>query len=128
MSPNKWPQCIHRGVRKIPGRKGQGTSQRPSPIHLQNTTTGHPMDPEQLNIVYKQVNSHSRTIKETMFIHIQDPTLNRNLGKYQLLHIWHNLLQASLCYSTSHPAFQPLQPHPLKSPTGPPLNPLPLPI
>ena len=79
----------------------------PSPIHLHSTTTGHPMDPEQFNIVHKEVNSHSRTIKEAMFIHVQDPTLNRNLGKYQLLHIWDNLLQASptlQCKPSSLPA------------------------
>ena len=29
----------------------------PSPIHLHSTTTGHPMDPEQFNIVHKEVNS-----------------------------------------------------------------------
>ena len=67
----------------------------PSPIHLYSTTTGHPMDPEQFNIVHKEVNSLSRTIKKAMFICIQDPNLNRNLGKYQLQHIWDHLLQAS---------------------------------
>ena len=67
----------------------------PSPIHLHSTTTGQPMDPKQFNIVHKKVNSHSRTIKEAMFICIQDPTLNRNLGKYQLPQIWNHLLQAS---------------------------------
>ena len=44
----------------------------PSPIHLHSTTTGHPVDPNQFNIVHK-VNSHSRPIKEAMFIHVQDP-------------------------------------------------------
>ena len=67
----------------------------PSPIHQHSTTTEHPLDPEQFNIVHKEVHSHSRTIKEAMFIHVHDPTLNRNLGKYQLLHIWDHLLQAS---------------------------------
>ena len=67
----------------------------PSPIHHHSTTTGHPMDPNQFNIVHKEVNSLSRTIKEAMFIHMQDPPLNRNLGKYQLPHIWDNLLQVS---------------------------------
>ena len=78
----------------------------PSPIHLHSTTTGHPMDPEQFIIVHKEVNSHSRTIKEAMFICIQDPTLNRNLGKYQLPHIWDHLLQASptlQCKPSNHP-------------------------
>ena len=45
----------------------------PSPIHLHSTTMGHPMDPNQFNIVHKEVNSQSRTIKEAMFIYIQDP-------------------------------------------------------
>ena len=45
----------------------------PSPINLHITTTGHPMDPNQFNIVHKEVNSHSRTIKEAMFIQVQDP-------------------------------------------------------
>ena len=45
----------------------------PSPIHHHSTTTGHHMDPQQFNIVHKEVNSFSRTIKEAMFIHIQDP-------------------------------------------------------
>ena len=35
------------------------------------------MDPEQFNIVHKEVNSHSRTIKEAMFICMQDPTLKQ---------------------------------------------------
>ena len=77
-----------------------------SPIHLHGTTMVHPMDPEQFNIVHKEVNSHSRTIKEAMFIHVQDPTLNRNLGKYQLPHIWDHLLYASptlQCKPSSHP-------------------------
>ena len=45
----------------------------PSPIHLHSATTGHPMDPNQFSIVHKEVNMQSRTIKEAMFIHVQDP-------------------------------------------------------
>ena len=67
----------------------------PSPIHQHSSTTGHPMDPNQFNIIHKEVNSQPRTIKEAMFICMQDPPLNQNLGKYQLPHIWDHLLQAS---------------------------------
>ena len=67
----------------------------PSPIHQHSITMGQPLDPEQFNIVHKEVHSHSRTIKEAIFIHVHDPTLNRNQGKYQLLHIWDHLLQSS---------------------------------
>ena len=72
----------------------------PSLIHLHSTTTGHPMDPNQFNIMHKEVHSQSRTIKEAMFICVQDPPLNRNIDKYQLPHIWDQLLQSS-------PVFQP---------------------
>ena len=54
----------------------------PSPIHQHSSTTGHPMDPNQFNIIHKEVNSQPRTIKEAMFICMQDSPLNRNLGKY----------------------------------------------
>ena len=85
----------------------------PSPIHLHSTTTGHPVDPEQFSTFHKETNNHSRTIKEAMFICVQDPALNRNLGKYQLLHIWNHLLHASpilQCKPSSLPA-------PLTTPT-----------
>ena len=93
----------------------------PSPIHLHSTTTGHPMDPEQFNIVHKEVNNQSRTIKEAMFIHVQDPTLNRNLGKYQLPHIWDQLLMVSptlQCKPSSLPTTS--TPTPNSPPTGSP--------
>ena len=67
------------------GKRVKEHFKAPSCIHLYSNTTGHPMDPEQFNIVHKEVNSHSRTIKETMFICVQDPTLNRNLGSTSYL-------------------------------------------
>ena len=45
----------------------------PSPIHQHSATTGHPLDPDQFNIMHKEVHSQSRTIKEAMFIRVQDP-------------------------------------------------------
>ena len=32
-------------------------------------------------------------LKEAMYIHVNDPSLDRNLGKYQLPHIWDQVLQ-----------------------------------
>ena len=32
-------------------------------------------------------------IKEAMYIHVNDPSLNRNLGNYQLPYIWVEVLQ-----------------------------------
>ena len=79
----------------------------PSPIFHHSTSTGHPLVLENFNIIHKEVHSHSRTIKEAMFICVNDPTLNRNLGKYQLLPVWDNILQASpmlQCKPTSFPS------------------------
>ena len=55
------------------GERAKENFKAPSPIHHHSTTTGHPMDPNQFNIVHKEVNSQSRTIKEAMFICVQDP-------------------------------------------------------
>ena len=49
----------------------------PAPIFHHSTSTGHPLDSENFNIIHKEVHGHSRTIKEAMFIHINDPNLNK---------------------------------------------------
>ena len=67
----------------------------PSPIHLHSNTKGHPLDTHCLNIIHKETHSSSRTIKEAMFIRVNVPMLNRNLGKYQLPYVWDNILQGT---------------------------------
>ena len=67
----------------------------PSQIFHHNTSTGYSLDPNNFNIIHKVVHGHSWTIKEAKFIYVNDPTLKRNLGKYQLLHVWDSILQAS---------------------------------
>ena len=121
MPTNQLLWCIYRRIWQILRGKSQGTLQSP-PIHLHSTTTRHPMDPEQFSIVHKEVNSHSRTIKEAMFIWVQGPTLNRNLGKYQLPHIWDHLLMASptlQCKPSSIPTTSPHLILPLLVPSPP---------
>ena len=34
----------------------------------------------------------TRAIKEAIYIRVNNPTLNRNIGKYNLLHIWNKAL------------------------------------
>ena len=65
----------------------------PSPIHHHSRSTGHPLSPECFNIIHWETQGSSRNIKEAMFIRVNDPSLNRNLGKYQLPHIWDNILK-----------------------------------
>ena len=87
----------------------------PSPIYLHSNTTGHSLNLDCFNIIHKETHSSSRTIKEAMFIRVNDPLLNRNLGKYQLPHIWDSILQdmpALQLKSSSLPQFLPHS-HPL---------------
>ena len=34
----------------------------------------------------------SRTIKEAIYIRVNNPTLNKNIGKYNLPHIWDTVI------------------------------------
>ena len=119
-----WPSSYIGESGRSLGERVKEHLKAPSPIHLHSTTTGHPMDPEQFSIVHKEVNNHSRTIKEAMFIQVQDPILNRNLGKYQLPHIWDHLLLASPALQCK-PSSLPTPPSHLNYPNW---FPLPLPI
>ena len=65
----------------------------PSPIHHHSSSTGHSLSPECFNIIHWETQGLSRNIMEAMFICVNDPLLNRNLQKYQLPHIWDNILQ-----------------------------------
>ena len=64
----------------------------PSPIHLHITQTGHNTTPENLNIIGREDYGLARTIKESIYIRVNNPTLNRNIGKYNLHHIWDRVL------------------------------------
>ena len=67
----------------------------PSPIHLHSTTTGHPLDPNQFNIMHKEVHSQSRIIKEAMFICVQDPPSIATLANINYHTSGNQLLQSS---------------------------------
>ena len=53
-----------------------------SPIHQHSNTTGHPVSPDLFTIVHREPQGNTRNIKEAMFNQINDPSLNRNIGKY----------------------------------------------
>ena len=64
----------------------------PSPIFDHYTTTGHDIKLENFSIVGKEDQNLKRAIKEAMYIRTNDPSLNRNVGKYHLPHIWDEVL------------------------------------
>ena len=56
----------------------------PSPIHHHSSSTCHPLSPDCFTILLREAQGTSGNIKEAMYIYFNDPSLNRNLGKYQL--------------------------------------------
>ena len=67
----------------------------PSPIHDHFKNTGHEVSLDNFSIVGREDQSMARTIGEAMLIRVNDPSLNRNIGKYQLPHIWDEVLVKS---------------------------------
>ena len=68
----------------------------PSPIHDHHNTTGHDISINNFSIVGGEDQNLARSIKEAIFIRVNDPSLNRVIGKYQLAHIWDEVLMNSL--------------------------------
>ena len=64
----------------------------PSPIHMHNSQTGHSTTSDNLNIIERDDHGLARTIKESIFIMVNNPTLNRNVGKFNLHHLWERVL------------------------------------
>ena len=64
----------------------------PSPIFSHQNTTGHITSMDNFTIIGREENSLARTIQESMFIMVNNPTLNINIGKYNLPHIWDKIL------------------------------------
>ena len=61
----------------------------PSPIHDHFNSE---VSLDNFSIVGREDQSIVRAIREAMLIRVNDPSLNRNIGKYQLPHIWDEVL------------------------------------
>ena len=59
----------------------------PSPIQVHSQLTGHQLGPDIFNIRGREGQDLTRLIKESIYIRVNNPTLNRNIGKFQLNHI-----------------------------------------
>ena len=59
----------------------------PSPIYDHYNITGHETNIENYSIVDREDQNLIRTIKEAIYIRVNNPSLNRNIGKYHLPHI-----------------------------------------
>ena len=64
----------------------------PSPVFDHFNTTGHQVSLENFSIVGREEQNLMRAIKEALYIRVNNPSLNRNIGKYNLPHIWDEVL------------------------------------
>ena len=63
-----------------------------SPIHHHKNQTNHPINHNNFNIIGSEGHHLSRYIKESIFIRVNNPTSNNNVGKFNLPHIWDRVL------------------------------------
>ena len=63
-----------------------------SPIFDHHNTTGHNISIENFEIVVREDQNLMRTIKEALYIRVNDPSLNRIISMYHLPHIWDEVL------------------------------------
>ena len=64
----------------------------PSPIHQHSNHTGHPTNHNNFQIIGREEHCLARNIKESIFIRVNNSTLNRNIGEFNLPHIWDRVL------------------------------------
>ena len=74
------------------GERFKEHQKAPSPIFDHHNTTGHNISIENFEILGREDQNLTRTIKEALYIRVNDPSLNRNIGKYHLPHIWDEVL------------------------------------
>ena len=64
----------------------------PSPMHDHQNITGHDTTIENFSIVGREDQNLIRAIKEAIYIRVNNPSLNKNIGKHHLSHIWEEVL------------------------------------
>ena len=67
----------------------------PSPIHDHSNISGHTTSLDNFSIVGREENNLSRLIRESMYIRVNGPSLNKNIGKFHLPHLWDEVLNNS---------------------------------
>ena len=83
---------VYRGNIQDPRRKAEGAPEGTLPIHVDILQTGHYTMPDIFHIIGREDSGLARTIKESIYIKVNNPPLNRNIGKYNLHHIWDRVL------------------------------------
>ena len=95
-----WYQCGNlgcddeyiEGTSRIFGERNKENLKIPSPIHHHSNQTGYPTSHNNFKIIGREGHNLARNIKESIFIRVNNPTLNNNVGKFNLPHIWDRVL------------------------------------
>ena len=65
-----------------------------SPMFGHQINTCHTTSLENFKIIGREGHNIARAIKEAMYIRVNNPTLNRNIQKYNLPHLWDRILHS----------------------------------
>ena len=65
---------------RILGERFKEHLKPPSPIYDYSNISGHSVTINNFNIVGREDLNHMRTIKEALYIRVNNPSLNRNVG------------------------------------------------
>ena len=86
-------EYIHETSRTL-GEQCREHMREPSPIQAHKERTGHltTNTMQNFNILFREGQDLTRLIKEAIFIRVNNPTLNKNIGRFQLSHIWDRVL------------------------------------
>ena len=74
------------------GERFKEHQKAPFPILDHYNISGHLVSIDNFSMVGREDQNLMRTIKEALYIRINNPSLNRNIGKYHLPHIWDEVL------------------------------------
>ena len=90
------PHClwwgVHRGDIKDPWWEIHGTPKATLSHPCAHTANRHNTTDTSFNIIGREDQGLARIIKESIYIRVNNPTLNCNIGKYNLSHIWDRVL------------------------------------
>ena len=76
------------------GERASEHQKAPSALHSHHLSKGHSLPSmDQVSILSREGHKFLRFIKESIFIRLLSPSLNRNIGKYELPHIWDNAIK-----------------------------------
>ena len=65
----------------------------PSPIFEHQNNTGHTKSVKNFKIIGREGHNMARAIKQAIYIRVNNPTLNTNIGKYSP-HLWDRVLHS----------------------------------